>query len=148
MKKFSWGTGILIVIILFMSVTIFTGVYLMNQDVDLVAEDYYDREIKYQQQINKMERTNELEEKISIDYNEKKVIISVPESYNDKRISGEVYFFRPSDGKQDFKIPFTYNNEPAFVFPVDELSGGYWRVQIHWEFDAEEYYTEKKIFIE
>ncbi len=146
--KISWGTGIVIVFAIFMGTTISTAVYLMNQDVNLVADDYYDQEIKYQQQIDRIKRTKKLDEKNIIVFNGTTINVTIPESLISKDLTGEIYFYRPSDGGQDFKIPFNYNNEPAFVFPVDELSRGYWKLQLHWQLDEEEYFTEKKIFIE
>ena len=47
-SKFNWGTGILITIIIFMVITIGTVVFLMNQDVDLVTSDYYNKGIQHQ----------------------------------------------------------------------------------------------------
>ena len=52
--QISWGTGIVIAFAIFMAVTVSTAVYMMNQDVNLVADDYYDQEIKYQQQIDRI----------------------------------------------------------------------------------------------
>ena len=52
-SKFNWGTGILITIIVFMIVPIGTVVFLMNQDVDLVATDYYNKGIQHQEQIDR-----------------------------------------------------------------------------------------------
>ena len=48
MKKISWGTGITIVIILFLIVTIRQAIAIhVFIDYDLVEEEYYDAEIKH-----------------------------------------------------------------------------------------------------
>ncbi len=55
MKKIDWGKGITIVIILFLIITI--GQVLAIHyfiDYDLVEEEYYEAEINYQDQINKI----------------------------------------------------------------------------------------------
>ena len=80
-KKFSWGTGILIVIIIFMTLTITTVVYLMNQDVDLVTDNYYAKEIKYQQQIDRMNRTNEMDEELKINSEDGYIRLIFPKSF-------------------------------------------------------------------
>ena len=51
--KLNWGTGIAIVIAIFMVITIATVVYLMNQDVELVTDDYYKKELKEQTSLMK-----------------------------------------------------------------------------------------------
>ena len=58
--KLSWGTGIVISFVVFMSSTLAVVIYLMNQDVDLVTRDYYKKELAYQDQIERIERTNKM----------------------------------------------------------------------------------------
>ena len=61
MIKMNWGKGIAAVYICFVVIILGFVFYFMNQDVDLVTHKYYDEEIKYQEQIERMKRTNELE---------------------------------------------------------------------------------------
>ena len=50
--KFNWGTGILIFLILFlMAAAVFIG-FAMRQDVNLVHEDYYEKGVDYERQMN------------------------------------------------------------------------------------------------
>ena len=67
MKKISWGTGITIVIVVFLLFTILQVLIIhFYVDYDLVEQDYYSAEIKYQSQIEKVNRTNELGQSLNI----------------------------------------------------------------------------------
>jgi hypothetical protein len=147
MKKLSWGTGILISIIVFMSITILTGIYLMNQDVQLVTENYYEKDLKYQNQIDKLNRTAALEENVEIKFDGSAVEIIFPESFQNKRISGEVYFYRPSERKKDFKIPLTLTPDLKQIIPVTRIDKGFWRIKLNWNMEGKEYYNERAITI-
>jgi len=145
--QISWGTGIVIAFAIFMGATISTAVYLMNQDVNLVADDYYDQEIKYQQQIDRVKRTNKLDEKNIIAFNGSAINITIPESLISRDLTGEIYFYRPSDEKSDIKIPLYTDTLGVQVIPVTSLEKGLWAVKVNWLTGENEYFAEKRIFI-
>jgi len=146
-SRINWGTGILITIIIFMSITVLTGVYLMNQDVQLVTDNYYEKDLKYQNQIDKLNRTVALEEKVEIKFDGLNVELIFPASFEVDKISGEVYFYRPSDGKKDFTIPLTLNSEARQIIPVTRIDKGFWRIKLSWTSDGIEYYNERAITV-
>ncbi len=145
--RVNWGTGIVIVFVVFMSVNISTAVYLMNQDVNLVADDYYDQEIKYQKQIDRIKRTNKLDEKNIIVFNRSAINVTIPESLRSKDLTGEIYFYRPSDQKSDIKIPLYPDTLGVQVIPVSNLEKGLWAVKVNWLTGENEYFAEERIFI-
>ncbi|NNG27607.1 MAG: nitrogen fixation protein FixH [Ignavibacteriaceae bacterium] len=146
--QISWGTGIVIAFAIFMGVTVSTAVYLMNQDVNLVADDYYDQEIKYQQQIDRINRTNKLDEKNIIVFNGSAINVTIPESLIGRDLTGEIYFYRPSDKTSDIKIPLYPDTLGLQVIPVSSLEKGLWAVKVNWLTGDNEYYAEERIFIQ
>ena len=92
--KWNWGWGILLTIILFMGLTLARVLYFMNRDVDLVTDHYYDKEIKYQQQIDKEKRTVKLNENLNVEYSGSLLHVMFPK---DSAISGDLYFYRPAN---------------------------------------------------
>jgi len=146
--KVSWGTGIVIAFIVFMTISLSTMFYFMSQDVHLVTDNYYEKELKYQQEIDNQQRTLELDEHVEINFSGTIISILIPERYADKKISGEIYFYRPSDPKQDFKIPLLLNNEGLQIIPVERIPKGFWRLKISWTMDGKGYYNERAITIE
>lgn len=142
--KFNWGFGILVTIVLFMGIILSIVLYMMNQDVDLVTDKYYDKEIKYQQQIDTEKRTNALGENIKVNILNNTLIVTFPDSSS---IGGELYFYRPSDFKKDFKIPIKIDHKREQAINIGKVEKGYWRLKIAWDMNNDEYYSEKSIYI-
>lgn len=146
-SKFNWGTGILITIIIFMVITISTVVFLMNQDVDLVTSDYYNKGIQHQSQIERVNRTNEMVEKVLINPGNGFVIFIFPKSLAQKSLKGTIQFYRPSDSKKDFSIPLSVDTNGQQVISTQSIAKGYWKVKVDWTQDAIEYYKESSFVI-
>jgi hypothetical protein len=148
MKKISWGTGITIGIIVFVVISITMTVIFMTQDVSLVSDNYYEKSLGYQEEIDKQSRTNSLDEQVKINFNGEVINISFPVEYVNKNIAGEIYFYRPSDSKLDFKIPLDLNEEGNQMILVKDFAKGFWRVKLNWTMDGDGYYNERAITIE
>lgn len=146
--KFNWGTGILIAIIFFCSVMIATGIFMFNQKVDLVTDDYYEKTLVYQDQIDLEEKTKSSKKEISFSVNNNSINISLPEEVITSNLKGEVYFYRPSDKNLDFKIPLLTDNSGTMSLQKDKLKPGMWKVRVYWSANDEEFYSEKSLYIE
>ena len=146
-SKFNWGTGILITIIIFMVITISTVVFLMNQDVDLVASDYYNKGIQHQQQIDRVNRTNVMDEKVLINLENGFIRLVFPKQFEQKSLNGKVEFYRPSDSKKDFTLSLSIDTSAQQIIPTQNLEKGYWKIKLNWTLDSIEYYKESSFVI-
>ncbi len=147
MKKISWGTGIVIGIIAFVVISITMTVIFMTQDVSLVSDNYYEKSLSYQNEIDKQSRTNSLDEQVKINFNGDIINILFPVEYLNENISGEIYFYRPSDSKLDFKMPLDLGEEGNQMILVKDFEKGFWRVKLNWTMDGNGYYNERAITI-
>jgi hypothetical protein len=146
-SKFNWGTGILITIIIFMVITIGTVVFLMNQDVDLVASDYYDKGIQHQQQIDRVNRTNVMDEKVLINLENSFIRLVFPKEFVQKSLNGTILFYRPSDSKKDFALSLSIDTSAQQIISTQNLDKGYWKIKLNWMQDSVEYYKESSFVI-
>lgn len=147
MKRISWGTGIVIAFIIFIIFSLGTTIYLMNQKVDLVEEDYYKKGIEYQKDIDVQKKSSELSEKVNFDFNGQYLIINFPADFSDDKISGEILLYRPSDSGLDMKFPLSTDSLTQII-PVSHLSKGFWRVKLRWQYEGQDYYNESSFRIE
>uniref|UniRef100_A0A832G833 Cytochrome C oxidase Cbb3 n=1 Tax=Ignavibacterium album TaxID=591197 RepID=A0A832G833_9BACT len=147
MKKISWGTGIVIAIIIFVILVLAQTIYLMNQKVDLVEEDYYKKGIEYQKDIDVQKKSRELSEPIKFDFNGQYLIINFPKDLSDNKLSGEILLYRPSDSGLDIKLPIS-TDSLSQVIPVSNLKKGFWRVKLKWQYDGQDYYDETSFRVE
>ncbi len=148
MKKISWGTGIAIGIIVFVIISITMTVIFMTQDVSLVSDNYYEKSLSYQEEIDKQSRTKSLDEEVKINFNGEVINILFPSTYLDKDLSGEIYFYRPSNPALDFKLPLHLGEDGNQIIPTQRLEKGFWRLKLNWTMDGNGYYNERAITIE
>ena len=120
----------------------------MNQDVSLVSDNYYEKSLSYQKEIDKQSRTNSLDEQVKINFNGEIINILFPVECLNKNISGEIYFYRPSNPKLDFKLPLDINEEGNQIILVKDFEKGFWRVKLNWTMNGNGYYNERAITIE
>ena len=142
--KWNWGWGILLSIAAFMIILIIIVGFMMTKEVDLVTDKYYDKEIKYQEQIEKEKRTLELNKKIEVINKISSLTIFFPE---DTTLNGELHFYRPSDLHKDFKLPINFDSDFKQVLDISMLERGFWKLQISWSMRGKDYFTEKKMVL-
>lgn len=142
--KWNWGWGIFLAIVVFMGIIVVIVASMMNREVDLVTDRYYDKEIKFQQQIDKEERTAALNENIKIDYSGNAVTVIFP---GNNRPEGELYFYRPSNLHKDFKVPISIDTNFSQLVGVSKLDRGLWKLKISWTANKNDYYFEKTLML-
>ncbi|MEW6005502.1 MAG: FixH family protein [Stygiobacter sp.] len=145
--KFNWGTGIALTYILFL-IAILTMVFIfMNQDVVLETNDYYAKGLEYQSQIDKIERTKNLTEQLEILNKNDRIVFNFPKIFANKIISGEIYFYRPSNNKSDFKSKIDLTDSLQQIIFTKNLEKGLWKIKVDWSVENQNYYNEKILMI-
>jgi hypothetical protein len=143
----NWGYKIALVYILFV-IGMLTLVYKCTQQkVDLVAENYYEQEVKFQGQYNSMINSNQVENTVVAEKEGATYRITMPEKFKDKTVAGSVVFFRPDNSKLDFNLALKPINGQQEI-NLANLKQGAWRVKINWTSDAVSFYQEDKLYID
>jgi len=145
--KFNWGTGIVISIIIFLIISFVMIFYFMNQKVDLVTDNYYEKTLVYQNQIDEAERTKEINKNIKLEYLDSQLKLTFPDSVAKLMSDGEIYFYRPSDSKKDFKALIQVDKNGEQLFDVSKIEKGYWKIQMKWLMNSESYSVERAVMI-
>lgn len=142
--KLNWGHGIIIAFILFMSFILYFVITITLQPkyaYDLVDEEYYKTELKYQEEIDKLENTKNLSSEIHIIKSGKGLEISFPKEINEAT-TGVISFYRPSTKVLDFKLPLTISSNKTIVLH-DNLISGNWNINIEFTSNSTEYLFKK-----
>lgn len=139
-----WGKGILLTIIAFVGFIMTLVVISVRQDdIHLVTENYYEKEIKYQDQIEREKSAAGLDrEVLAYDALTKTMVLDLPVG-----VKGNLQLFRPSDARLDQQLPIDILEEGKTSVPLEKLKSGYWRVQLTWTENGVDFYQEKKISI-
>jgi len=145
--KLNWGTGIVITIMLFLIISFAMIFHFMNQKVDLVTDNYYEKTLVYQIQIDEAERSREIDKKIKLEYLNNQLKFVFPGSTSRQINSGEIYFYRPSDSGKDFKFTFELDEKGEAAFDRTKIEKGYWKVYLKWIMNGESYSVERTVMI-
>ncbi len=146
--KFNWGTGIFIVLSVIVLAVISFYIYLTSVGTHLVEENYYEKELAYQEKIDKLNNTSQLPGNIDIRQEPGVMVIQFPAPENGSVPSGTVWFYRPSDQHKDFTHPLQLNDSLQQAFDVSRIDKGKWVIKIDWEMGGKEYYFEEAVIIE
>jgi hypothetical protein len=145
--KFNWGTGIFIFLILFF-IAIFSFVYFaFMQEVDLVEDDYYPKELNYEQQINKRNNLKKLGEQIRITQLKNHLTMVFPPSQKYNKIKGEILIYRPSDSRSDLKYKIELDSTNSQTINASKFLNGKYIVKVDWSYHELEYYQELTIIL-
>jgi hypothetical protein len=144
----SWGYRIFILYTGFVAGMLFLVYKCVQEDVDLVTPDYYAKELKFQDQIDRMNNNEKSGNRLQISFNAatNSIDIEYPENEQGK-IKGEILMFRPDNSKLDFSIPVQPLNGKQ-VISAATLAKGYWRIQTTWEHGDTPLYQEERIYVQ
>ena len=117
--------------------------------VDLVSRDYYAQELKYQQHIDRVERTQQQNNNILFKYDQSSQLLELqfPADLSPNDIKGKIVFFRPSDANLDHTHEISPSADSKQILKTDAIQSGLWRVKIFWQVNKMEYYNETVIYI-
>ena len=145
--KFNWGTGIVLAFIAFISFIMYFVISMSTNkkyDHDLVTEQYYNKELKFQEDIDKTKNTRNLETNITWKKTEKGLEISFPPEMIYNKIKGKVFLYRPSNKQLDYETEISLSSHNLLI-PDERLVGGRWNIYIDWEYENTAYLFNKKI---
>lgn len=142
--KFTWAHGIILAMacfIIFILSMIFRIEFSKNS-FDLVEDDYYDKEIKYQKEIDASQNTMKLTEKPKVENKSYGISISFPTEFNSNNTKGKVLLYRPSAKEMDVKKELELSGINTFVIPQKVLHPGAYVLKIYWTKDKKNYQME------
>ncbi|NQY29369.1 MAG: FixH family protein [Flavobacteriaceae bacterium] len=147
--KINWGTSITISIILFMSFILFFVIKMSINDKyshDLVAEEYYKKELEFQDEINKEKNLQLLKRPIEVIVKKEGLTIEFPNDLVANDINGTVFLYRPSNKKLDIEIPLSISSNILFL-PKKDLVSGRWNIIIDFTHQGTAYLVKKEIML-
>jgi hypothetical protein len=145
----SWGWRIFFVFIVFVVFILFMVFKAVKQDFHLVTDDYYEKEIRYQGEIDRIRNARTLKQQILIEYQPamNQVRLTYPEDQKDA-IKGKIYFFRPSDSGEDQEFIIEPDEDGIQIIRVKSFKKGLWQLKISWAYGSMNYQEEKNLILQ
>jgi nitrogen fixation protein FixH len=118
--------------------------YASRQRMDLVRH-----EVRFQEQLDRMNRTGPLGAAVAITYDASRqsITITLPLAHAQSQISGRIHFYRPSDARLDHQIPLAVDTRGVQSLDVRPLQAGLWKVRVHWSLSSQEYFFAQSVVI-
>ncbi len=145
--KYNWGWGILIFYIFFAIFLVGNIVYSTHIRNDLVVDDYYENELIYQQQIDKMTRTKEDMAMPELIQGAATIALKFPDIREKADVAGKIHFYRPSNASQDIFYNIALNDNYFQTIDISKFPKGLWNLKIDWSVKDVSYYYEEEIII-
>jgi hypothetical protein len=145
--KISWGIKIAASYILFVAGVLIMVFVFMNQDVPLVTDNYYAEGLEYQNKIDKINRTNQLEEQLQIINQQDEIKFIFPKQFDYKSLGGKIQFYRPSDSSKDFVVDIDTDSSLTQHVAKQKFIKGIWKVKVDWGSNSNYYYNEKILML-
>lgn len=145
--KLHAGHAVIVVMAIFILIMTQFMVRAYQNQESLVAEDYYAKEIRYQEQIDKLHNTSALEEAVRIEALPGRLVIDFPQTMRGQAITGELFLMRPSDARSDLRIPVAADANGRFTVDTGEQLKGAYMVQLEWQAGGTSYLTEDSVHL-
>jgi hypothetical protein len=143
-----WPVALVLFFIVFASYIVGFVIFACRQKMDLVREDYYDQEIRFQKQIDRVQRTAPVLADADIHYDRAGDLVTVRlPSVKRDNVGGTVSFYRPSDASLDSSVELGLDPAGQQSVSVRSLRSGLWKVRVQWKMSGREYFFEKPIVI-
>lgn len=141
----NWGYKIAIVIVIFI-VGMLGMVYVANmQTNEMIDENYYDKEIKYQNLINAAKNFNAIANKDSVAVVSGNILtVRFPNGTCDTGTKGNVELLKIDNKKHDIRQTLICNEAGN---AISIINGGLYKARVYWEHNNRPYYFEKNILI-
>lgn len=138
--KINWGTKLMFFAACFMGFVVFMVIRISQTDVPLVEEGYYEKGIKYQEQINISGNTDAF---TALNFTDGK--INVLNSKDSSSIQGTLKLYKPNNPKLDKE--FAVDLKPLSIYEIDmnTYEKGKWKLSLQWTRNNIQYSTEKEI---
>lgn len=121
--------------------------FCIGHSTDLVAADYYEQEVEYQKQMDRMERVQELSGRASVSYRAEDgfIRIQLPPEHSISDPAGLIHLYRPSQASLDQTLPLQVTVAGKQQVDARALTPGLWDVRVQWTSGGQEFFLTEKI---
>ena len=144
--KFNWGYKILFVYLAFVAGIVFLAIKASTQKFDLVQQDYYADELKYQNVIDAKEHAKLAGGDLSTTVVNGHLIIQLPISFNSAVAKGTAHLYYAADETKDLSKKFTVSNACIDMELLTKMKGKY-TLKLEVEKEGVNFYYEEKIML-
>ncbi|WP_374458553.1 FixH family protein [Chryseobacterium taeanense] len=141
MKKFTWGHGVVLALLAFI-IFILSMLFLFpngQKNSEMVTDNYYEEELKYQDVIDAKKRADELQEKPVYSQDKSGIKITFPKDYDNSNTTVKFVLNRTDDQNLDIHKSVQLDANKSFLIPAQVLRFGNYTLRLNWTKDKTDY---------
>ncbi len=144
-----WPIAIIGYFIVFAAFIAAYTTFAFHQKMDLVSDNYYDAEIRFQKQIERISRTRLAMTSAMVNYDAARQAINIkfPPAQTKLQPYGKIELYRPSDSNLDREIRLDLDQKGAQVLDASQLQPGFWKVRLQWTAAGKEYFFDQPVTV-
>ncbi len=148
MKKLNWGHWIAIGLGVFLVLNVIVVIFTFSQDVELVTDNYYEKELKYEDELSRMNRALSLPDSLKLSLTGYELNVQYPASLLKNKIKGSVHLYRPDHSKSDYNVDIKLDESGQQVINMAGKTPGKWKVLISLNDGEHDYLFKDVIFLQ
>jgi hypothetical protein len=124
-------------------------IFCNRHPTDLVSADYYEQEIQYQNQLERLDRTQRLSSQATVGYEPAShwLTIHLPPAQARHAVTGSIQLYRPSAAGLDRKLKLNVDSSGTQHLDASDLSPGLWKIRLSWTVESQDYFTDQQVVI-
>lgn len=142
-----WPLGIVMAFVFFTAETIALIVIAVSNHTELVAADYYEQEIRFQGQMDRVSRAQRLPVKATAVYDDTHPAIRISLPREHAGAKGDVYLYRPSTARLDQRVELQLDANGSQSLDATNLRPGLWKVKVLWTATGNDYAIEESVVV-
>jgi nitrogen fixation protein FixH len=142
-----WPLGIVVVFVLFAAGLATAVVIAATHRDSLVSENYYEQELRFQNQIDSQTRAQASDARIVYDAPMGEIIVQLPGAQVVAKPVGKIELYRPANPGLDCAFNLAPGDDGAQSLDISQLPTGAWTVRVRWTAGGQDYFLQKKITV-
>lgn len=147
--RFTWGHAAIAIPVVI--VIVFTSVLIISitkeQQTHLVVQDYYAKEIAFQDQIDFSKNAQKYGARVKMNAENNFWKIQLSGDFDPTQLNGSIVAFRPSDPNLDFELELELNQAGEQLISLNTFAKGKYQIQLRFDVNGDHCYLEKVVFI-
>lgn len=144
-----WPYAIIGWFVLAIIATVIWVSFAVRQRTDLVRADYYEQEIRHQEQIEREARTQPVRGQLRAEYDlaQKAIVLALPSEHARRPVTGTVQLYRPSDARLDRQFELSIDAAGVQKLDARALRAGLWKLKVKWSVNGQEFFFDQPVVV-
>lgn len=116
---------------------------------ELVSDDYYERELRFQQDLDRQARTRTEAPDANLRYDaaQECLVLTLPAEHAAKQPAGRIQLYRPAAARDDHAVKLILDAGGRQMIPTATLARGRWQVRVVWTVDEREFGLDENVVL-